>query len=239
MSQINQYLDTITNLNKTRQEKLMSLYGYQHQERFSANEFFDYLQKNKAIVQYTITNSQLQFIVRTAWNYFDQKFFSAMMKNPRSDIHRQTDLVKLMPNIYSENPRFELWVDAPITIDFNKNTFTANNSVTTALLPQIHLYKFQCWGANSAPIKRALMDKDYIRMIEQIIAAVKNINWSDGIVMDYVYTYLNSNYEHTKTIKDLKTGEFISVMEALDILNKEAASNEVDKNNTDSAASNA
>jgi hypothetical protein len=229
---INNFVDTIRQYIQDKTEYQCQLFGYESQQTDDGEELYNYLCKNKAIKSFTIgTDNVLRLLIQTPWNYYDQEMFNKVLANPYSDMHNYEHLPEVFQRIYNEKPRFELWTDASVYIKLTENRFGVDNTSKCKLLPQVHLHYFTCWGNNAGYIQKALSNKNYIGAIEQIIAAARNINWYDTPVIKRTAYLLNEDYEAIKTIKDLKTSEFISYLDAINIIEKEIKENEIHKNN--------
>jgi hypothetical protein len=238
-AKIDNYLADVASKCKTRQQYQQQLIGLRNMQELDVDDFFTYLQKNKSIERYIVEDNTLTLIIRTAWNYYDEAMFAAIINNPRAKINEYSALSRLFKKIYTPTPRFELWTDTAVNIDFVNYKFSKSDAGHCKLFPQTHIHNYNCWGGNAALIQKSLGNRDYITMIEQMIAAAKNINWADGIVTGHVFDNLTGSYRNLKTIEDLKTGEFISYIEAVQILDMEEKQNEMDKDNTRTAAVNA
>ena len=57
-------------------------------------------------------------------------------------------------------------------------------------LPNPHLTKFQCMGANEPVVNDAMLRQDYVAVLEQCIASNKNIDLSDSAVRGEFATQL-------------------------------------------------
>jgi hypothetical protein len=227
---IETYLTEIRKFYENIETFQAQLIGFESAKEDYAKDIINYMSKNKAIISYKAQENCLYLLIRTPWCYFDQTMFNKIYQNPHSAINYYPNIAKVLSKIFTPKPMFEFWTDTSIIINLNDNSFSRNNTDNCILFPQSHIHEFNCWGNNKGYIQKALSEQDYIGGIEQMIAACKNLNWYDNPVVTHFIDKLNGSYKDIPTIKDLKTGEFISCRQALTLI-KESEQNEINQNN--------
>lgn len=226
-SDIHTYERTLTSLYRNAQDCKEKIY-YQKNKTLINDELIEYLQKNQAIVKCRPdpASGELQLLIRTALNYYDQKAFDANANNPRSDLNKNPEKGLLFKAIYSSTPVLELWTDIWCRIRIAEAICERAPITSYKLLPQPHIHAANCWGDNRSYIEKALIHGEYINAIEQIIAAAKNLNWFDGTIINWLLNAVSSEYANRKTFKIIGTNTFLNYKEAIAYLqNKETEQN--------------
>jgi hypothetical protein len=218
---IKQDLEAIRSYYKAIDQYKMELFGLQNASEEDCHDLYNYLIKNKAIASFTVSgNSYLLFVIRTPWDYYDPEVFNKILTNKHAQIYEYDNgyVAKVLKRAYCVNPDFEVWTDTAVKLDLNARRPQMWESSQCKLMPQVHIMRFDCWGNNKGYIQKALSTGDYIGAIEQIVAATHNINWVDSTVSGIYFDWLSNGFRNRKTIKNLKTGEFISYLDAKNII---------------------
>lgn len=98
-------------------------------------------------------------------------------------------MAKIFKAIFIEQKAI-LYLQNCVSIDLSQKTLNTLDSQFTETIPNPHLIYFNCWGGNTSAIQKALVNKQYTAALAQIIAAVGNINFLDGPVVDKFIRYL-------------------------------------------------
>lgn len=95
-----------------------------------------------------------------------------------------------------------------------------------------HWHRYQCFGANKAPIIKALTQRDYLGALSQIITAAQLLNPYDITVLDTLITDLTYERASYKSFINNTTKEMYSVNDLKTIFKnlKENKTNEVNNN---------
>lgn len=80
-------------------------------------------------------------------------------------------------------------------------------------IPNPHHHYYNCWGDNKPNILRALEEHDYVLAITQVFAAMGGLNLTDTPVMEKFIRNELREYKETPCIKDIATGEVITMNE--------------------------
>lgn len=138
---------------------------------------------------------------------------------------------------------YRLWVDQTFYIDTNRLTIRSNRSYSehSTFMPNPHLYHYNCWGGNTTIIQTCLAQGDLIGAIEQSLASVKAINFTDSAVVRNFYEDLGLNncvihLLNNKMLEDVKTGEFISIANFIKIMEHEQNEEEKGENKDEDTA---
>lgn len=172
----------------TAQLKLNSLERMRTNNDEALYEFFK-AHKQLNIVSKTNCSDgclQLRFSISDTLDFYDQEVFKTVFDNPNSPIGRASQEVKdVLWGVFMLN-KGTIKVEAgfelsnlsslrPVKIDTPGMYITA--------LPHPHLYHYSCLGGNAGYILKYMKEGDWDLGIEQAIAAVKNINFGDSVVL--------------------------------------------------------
>ena len=80
-------------------------------------------------------------------------------------------------------------------------------------IPNPHHHYYNCWGDNKPNIIRALTEHDYVLAITQVFAAMGGLNLTDTAVVEKFIQRELREYKETPCIKDVATGEIITMKE--------------------------
>lgn len=115
-------------------------------------------------------------------------------------------LIETGARIYIERPQIEYRNPASIRTDvYAPSEFSG--------IPNPHHHYYNCWGDNKPNIIRALTEHDYVLAITQVFAAMGGLNLTDTPVMEKFIQRELREYKETPCIKDVATGEVITVQE--------------------------
>ena len=115
-------------------------------------------------------------------------------------------LIETGARIYIERPHIEYKNPASIRTDvYAPNEFSG--------IPNPHHHYYNCWGDNKPNIIRALTEHDYVLAITQVFAAMGGLNLTDTPVMEKFIRSELREYKETPCIKDVTTGEVITMRE--------------------------
>lgn len=115
-------------------------------------------------------------------------------------------LIETGATIYIERPNIEYKNPAAIRTDvYAPSEFSG--------IPNPHHHYYNCWGDNKPNILRALAEHDYVLAITQVFAAMGGLNLTDTPVMEKFIQRELREYKETPCIKDVATGEVITIRE--------------------------
>lgn len=125
--------------------------------------------------------------------------------------------------------KYELMVST--VLQFNTNTFKITpqtHSPQKTFFGHPHLDRFGCKGNHEDTITEAAMNNNYFGAIEQIIQAVMNLNFADGVVVSQMLCDLTAHPRMStlKTWRSKETEALLTTEEIVEIYNEETKTNE-------------
>lgn len=141
--------------------------------------------------------SEIKYCVCETLEFYDLEEFLRQYNNERSHIGSAPMCIKrILKGLFLEN-KGKLRVEAAFILDgvANINPMQYEGYYHDTHIPNPHLAKWRCFGGNSQYITEYLLEGEIELAIEQTIAATKNINFSDSIVMGTFIGYLNNVVE--------------------------------------------
>ena len=195
-------------------------------------DLYDYLKRNKYIKNIIIKQPYLFFSIVCPISFYDVNALKAYYKHNHSKITAYPNAATIFKACLINN-KFQIYTETPIRINFKDLTFTIDTTYAMQdTIYQPHLVHYDCWGGNKPLITKALTQGDVIGAIEQMIAATKNINFLDSIVIEhFAGTINNFTRSSTSSIKfffDPETNTFYNAYEILQKI-KESEDFETDK----------
>lgn len=189
----------------------------------------EYLQNNKLIDNFYITNNRLCIVVKTPIYFVDEEYLTKLFETPKSYIHNfESDAKALLKEAFIDK-KIKLIVKAILDINIAAiGSYNGNirgfadilrakpMSITdgyTDAIPQPHLVHYNCFGGNETHILKAAQNKDYIGVIAQGIAACQNLNFGDTSVCSSFLNDITRNCTNAKFILDEETNEQITYSE--------------------------
>ena len=124
------------------------------------------------------------------------------------------DCRKLLTEIFVEG-KYQVWTRASLILHLNTGYVEGhtNNLCVNEYIPHPHLATYSCFGDHSRHIKELTLNKNYIEAIEQCLAAMANLNFSDSPVATYLVMYLTQSYSTNHTIQSKENQKFYSFEE--------------------------
>lgn len=206
---------------------------FSSQDNSQNEEITSYLLNNKNIIILNAEDAKLDMDVLTYLDPYDVEDYKNITKHDyyfRSlagwNPHINKDEAKLLLDaVFSEKRCLKLRMCANIVLDFEGATCKANKLHNCAkdsaclknYVPNPHLFYYNCFGQNSADIVYNVTSGDLVGAVECAINSVKQVNVAEDA-------------SFSKLIKDIaefkekcfvtKTGEEMTVMEAIDYLKK-------------------
>ena len=159
----------------------------------TGTELEDYLASNKNLLNITVRNGHLTFIVKTmlipyltdTWREIDirgayYKDYANMDRN---------ELRLLLNAIFSENRCLKLKMCAYFDMNYSGSSVSSvrgydyikANKQLVDYIPNTHLNRFNCFGQNAPDILKELKNGDIISAIECCINCAKHININEGM----------------------------------------------------------
>lgn len=198
---LNEYQNALVALENVheRYEQLIT-----KKEEDISEECINYLVKTPYVKQlYQESSETLNLYYEAPILYYDEKPLNTLL----SATGNATRL-KIF-NIFKEK-KYTLYTRCKVA--FNTNNFRiypvqigGNNQ----FIGHPHLDRYRCVGNHPDEIQEWLNTGDYIGALTQLSAAVLNLNFYDGIVIDTMCKTIMHN-PHIPTFKDNETGEFVS-----------------------------
>ena len=176
---------------------------------------FEYVNANKAIQTISAyDDSTLKIEVKTPLYYYEPKELEMYYKRDRL-LYELSDTC--IPELFKEifiDKKYLLWVQQACYINtYRSEVSKANSDLPITYMPNPHIRDYNCWGTNKTSIIKAITEGEIVGAMEQIVAAIRNLNFTDSTVVQAFIKYFNkgSGYDLLKTIQNVETNEFLSV----------------------------
>lgn len=209
---INALYTNLQNYFNQRDDCLQKQFYLKTQPEQNHLELWDYLIKNKHITNINTHNHFLILDILTPITYFDVTAYKLMRQNPNSRLNQASEHIIALFDDHFLNERYIIHTATSIKIDIFNSTIsrTNQNSEVQTYYANPHIMLFNCWGTNKAHILSALNKKEYIIAIEQMIAATKNLNFTDLTVVEEFIRHISTR-QLRKSIFDPQTNTFIDL----------------------------
>ena len=227
--QCEQYISTIAAHERTIADNLAALDNVQcnlvaleAQKETNSNEVYDFFTNHKQLAVIASSKNSngnvLNYRVSETIEYYDKDAFMRMYENESSCIGgARRDLKELFYCIFCENKGvfrtqavFQLTNLSAIRI----LQHVAAPELNGTHIPHPHLVGYGCLGGNGNYINKYLMQGSWDLAIEQTIAAVKNVNFGDVVVMSSFIRDVSERMTSCKCIiadngKEMTPAEFL------------------------------
>ena len=216
----------LNELYKKRETKTAILLGLATMtDNGSDDELLDFFKSNKELNLISASDSRMVFEVKTALANYDPEAFEAYVRSARSELYCETnyygysvdDGVAMMKAIFDTN-RFKVMMRGKFLLDYNHLDFDILRDYSGFLddtVPNPHLTEYKCPGNNGQLISDAVRHYDYIMAVTYCIAVTANLNFAEPHNVSNFMRHLFCEARNTKCIVDTKTGEVITVDEAI------------------------
>lgn len=231
---IQNYLMTLGNLYKNLETVTFEINNLEQIDIKENNELYNYIKKHPYLKQVSLYNNNiLRFIIQAPFKYYDTDALKAYYKKTDSIITSNNNIARLFNDVFLER-EYTLITECPIKFKLDNCTVSVDRDIsdTGLYIPQPHLIGHSCFGSNGPAITKALGQHDYIFAIEQVVASVQNINFTDTTVLRTLIDYIKA-YQTRPTLVEQKTGKILSIQDLYNKYKKED-SNETNKNITGS-----
>lgn len=210
------------NIYKNRLKKLQECLEYyamleNSEDNFDVDEVLDYIGSHRYIKAITTGSEQTQIglTIEAPIQYYDTDYIEGF----RGFTH--DDMKCVMHEVFLKG-NYKLWTHCKIWLD--TDTFrTSTGRIGDDGGPYLghpHIDRYSCQGNHTDEIRRWLQNYDYIGCIEQIMAMVYNLNWTDGIVIKSMFEHILEN-ANKPIFEDVKTKEFVSYNTILERIKQE------------------
>lgn len=162
----------------------------------------------------------MEYCVTDTIEYYDADAFLRSYNTRGSIICEAPEHIKdILYGVFTENKgtfRVEALFKLTNLASISPIRDRTSGQFTNTHIPQPHLYHYGCLGSNEQYIHKYLREGNWDMAIEQTIAAVKNINFGDSVVLSRFISDLVYAYEGTcKCIiadngKEMNLKEFLS-----------------------------
>ncbi len=174
-------------------------------------EFVDYIQHHKSVKEINVIDNMLLLRIQTPLTQISEDALQHNYLRPTSDTPRT--IKKLFQKTFLENT-YEIWTEACLKLNIMTGTIErdANTPLTGTLFRQPHIMRYNCFGNHTQLIRARYDQKDYIGAFEQIIAATRNLNFTDGTVVSKCITDILEQ-DNKASIYDKAEEKFITFNE--------------------------
>lgn len=240
-SDINHYNERIGNLLSTRSSRLTTLIGLEQKIANGSenSEIMDYFLCNKNLFLNSVNGNNIDFNIVGYLEYFDQDYAETVISNKNSCLYYAHDI----DNDIAERIYRAIFIDEVLRVKFCASfTFQINGNIRAndsrdysgkdykECMPNPHLDLYRCLGGAELVINELLLKRDYIGAIEQCVAATKNLNLSDSIVVEQFARILfygrNNGGTRNNVCIELPNGNVVDWRGAIEWLDSQEESNE-------------
>ena len=239
--------------NKNRNNACIRLVGLEQKiaDGSEESEIMDYFLCNRKVVLKSVTNTEIEFVVRDYLSYYDEDAVKRYIKNKNGFVYyncgtsngriRADQMEKLMRAIF---------IDEKLRIKFcAAYRFDLNGSVRALteytfgtdfddFMPNPHIDRYRCMGDYESKINNMLVKHDYVGAIEQCIASAKSLNWHDSTVMGEFFSQICGRGSKNIKCIELPDGHIVSPKDAIKWLeDQETAANKPTESTESSDAS--
>lgn len=219
-AEINNLLDQLSAINTN----LDALLNAPDEE---STALFDFFQKHKQLGIYHVIKSSsgqtLQYYVDETIEYYDDEQFLRLYNNPSSFFCQSAtpEVKKIFYAIFAQQRgvfRSEAMFSLTNLSSLSAVSGTRCGSLNDTRLPHPHIYHHACLGSNRDQIVSYMRSGDWDLAIEQSIAAAKNINFGDSVVIREMLNDVRNRMDTCRCIiadngKEMTPREFLAYIE--------------------------
>ena len=214
---------------ETKTEQLTGLKNTLTDGDESVLSFFDNL-KEIEILEINLNNRpELKCTLKSTLDYFDRDKYETIRNNPSSYLNQNPhkDILEVMDAIFMHDKgRFivksEFTLCGLSSMHFHKAEEL--NCEYNDCLPTPHLGFYRCLGSNELPILNYLKEGRWDSAIYQTLAATKNVNFGDSVVVEAFLNYCNRHRAIPFIVAD--NGTSMTINEFLKYINEKKVENE-------------
>ena len=220
-----EYLTAIDNLNIRLIGQEMAL-----EAASDGSELIDYFICNRSLTPVRVRGRQLEFTVKTFFEFFDPEQYRTYIRNKNSFLYTGYDYLrefndlevrrKMLDAIFADEPILRVKMCANYIIDLrgqgSAHDFYTYGDDFIDYIPNPHIHHFACLGSYHPHINRMIQEGNLIGAIEQCMASAKSLNFSESHTVRY---FLNDVFTSTHRIIRLPDGRDVTPVEALEYLN--------------------
>lgn len=218
---------------ETRLDRLLELEGLElslAKNEDNMSEFFAN-RKNIEIIKVNVRNNytpQLFYVIKETLEFYDVDELKRTLSNESSYFYRNDceDWMKTLFTAIFVEEKGKFCVQSEFSLEGLAyiqpyEHHSLGNIDYHEYLPHPHLGFHHCLGANKSQIDNYLCNGDWDLAIDQTIAATKNLNFGDTVVMSSLMRYINDHTTDKYILAD--NGERMSVEEFLKYLDNQKA----------------
>ena len=160
-------------------------------------EFLDFLERSKAITQYTFEDGSLTITIDSFLYVNDPDQFIVVTKNMLKNRFRFDDEViinsylKAFKKVFVDE-EYKARTMAVVQLDILDMVPRRSNGISIPgdRIPSPHIVHYNCWGAHTKLIAERVQARDLMGVIEQIIEACSGLNVYDSPVVSKFFSSL-------------------------------------------------
>lgn len=230
-TQITEHNVALQRLYNTRQNLLRTKQGFLLAPALDITELPQYIIKNAYITDYSVVHDSLHLTFVTPLQYYDIDALKSYYRREDSVVTRNPFISRLFQDIFIKR-RFTMFCATAIRLNFFDVRVVIDelSGPASKLFPHPHIMLHYCLGNNEPVINRLFTEHDYISAIEQIVAATKNINFTDvTVVENFIKKILHYTSHHIACYKYQDEHKLLTI---LDIEKLYAQEDKEDSNET-------
>lgn len=220
---IAQYQEEIARLFNKLEQSSVNLTALEAQGDSTDDSVYKFFMSHKQITIVTTQQNSdgnvMEYCVTDTIEYFDADAFVRLYNNPHSSIGgAPKDVKDILYAVFAENKgmfRVEGMFRLVNLASIIARRGSTSGQFSETHLPHPHLYHHACLGGNETYINNYLNEGNWDMAIEQTIAAVKNINFGDGIVIGEFVTDVRNALDSSRKCILADNGKQMTLREFL------------------------
>ncbi len=214
-------------------------------EKSDNHELADYFCSNKSIDPIDTNDNRLTFIVKNYLDNYDPDMYEVLARNPNSHLFcgydHEVDIEcfksvenrkMLLDALFSSEATMRIKTCALYTLDLRgyveSVAFYSFPGDCYDMIPNPHLYYYDCLGNHKRYIEERLTEGDLIGAVEQCVASAKSINIGEAPTMSsFLCNFFSSECGDKKCI-ETDDGKCLTPAEALELIRGGCVNGETD-----------
>lgn len=228
-NEISTYIERVQHFSDIVTAKERDLAIYEAAKPEEDKEWVDFFTERDDLTVYSTENGILRYYVTSSIEFYDEKALDLAFKNPKSVINTDSSkrVKELLKLLFVEKKGEYI---ASGTFHMQGRVVAPKSGVLKdpTAFPHPHIYFHACLGGNRGYISQFAQEGNWQMQIEQTRAAIKNINWGDGVVVRDMVRYLEEHYSDRRGVK--YKGKMVTPKEFVEDVKKEAEESKGEEN---------
>ena len=201
----------------------VKLIGIEARIKNSQDEFADYFKGNKSLEFVEVSETRIEFLVKTYLEFYDEELADKCIRNTDSSVYDETpwtfEATELLFRAIFIDKKYKIRITAAYYLDIGCYEVRGISGYCFPLgfnyMPNTHIQNYHCLGGYEENMIEALKNNDMITAVELCCASARSLNFADGTVMEHFVPDL-LNYKNPCI--ELDDGSIVTATEALNKL---------------------